>query len=96
MKVRKTARIRPESIQSSTTPVPGTKWGSNNITLNIINVSPFPSGNHKAAVNRRKSMAKTRPKNNRIDPQNKYRLGTVSKNILLDGFNQFHGAQTSP
>ena len=26
------------------------------------------------------------------DPQNKYRLGTVSKNILLEGLNRFHGA----
>ena len=25
------------------------------------------------------------------DPQTKYRLGTVSKNILLEGLNQFHG-----
>ena len=26
------------------------------------------------------------------DPQKKYSLGTVSKNILLEGLNQFHGA----
>ena len=26
------------------------------------------------------------------DPQKKYRLGTVSKNILLESLNQFHGA----
>ena len=26
------------------------------------------------------------------DPQKKYRIGTVSKNILLEGLNQFHGA----
>ena len=26
------------------------------------------------------------------DPQKKYRLGTVSKNILLEGLNKFHGA----
>ena len=30
--------------------------------------------------------------NNTNDPQNKYRLGTVSKVILLQGLNQFHGA----
>ena len=30
--------------------------------------------------------------NNTNDPQKKYRLGTVSKNILLEGFNRFHGA----
>ena len=26
------------------------------------------------------------------DPQKKYLLGTVSKNILLEGLNRFHGA----
>ena len=30
--------------------------------------------------------------NNTNDPQKKYRLGRVSKNILLEGLNQFHGA----
>ena len=30
------------------------------------------------------------------DPQKKYRLGTVSKNILLEGLNRFHDAPTSP
>ena len=30
--------------------------------------------------------------NNTNDPQKKYRLGTVSKNILLEGLNPFHGA----
>ena len=43
-----------ESIQSSTTPVKGTKWESNKITINITNkskkVSPFPSGDHKAFI----------------------------------------------
>ena len=29
---------------------------------------------------------------NTYDPQKKYYLGTVSKNILLKGLNQFHGA----
>ena len=44
-----------ESIQSSTTPVPGYQMESNNITINITNrsqeVSPFHSGDHKAAMN---------------------------------------------
>ena len=30
--------------------------------------------------------------NNTNDPQKKYRLGTVSKNILLEGLNRFHDA----
>ena len=28
-------------------------------------------------------------------PQTKYRLGTVSKNILLEGLNWFHGTNTT-
>ena len=54
-------------------------------------VSPFPAGGNKAAMNRRKCMRNTGHKNTN-DPQKKYRLGTVSKNILLEGLNQFHGA----
>ena len=34
--------------------------------------------------------------NNTNDPQKKYLLGTVSKNILLESLNQFHGVPTSP
>ena len=30
------------------------------------------------------------------NPQQKYRLGAVSKTILLEGLNQFHGVPTSP
>ena len=33
--------------------------------------------------------------NNTNDPQKKYRLRTVSKNILLEGLNQFYGASFS-
>ena len=35
-------------------------------------------------------------RNNINDPQNKHRLGTVSKNILLEGLNRFHDTPTSP
>ena len=35
-------------------------------------------------------------RNNINDPQKKHRLGTVSKNILLEGLNQYNGAATSP
>ena len=34
-------------------------------------------------------------RNNIYDPQKKNRLGTVCKNILLEGLNQFNGAPTS-
>ena len=36
-------------------------------------------------------MNKTQDVNNTNEPQKKYHLGTVSNNILLEGFNQFHG-----
>ena len=53
------------------------------IRININNksqeVSPFPAGDHKAAMNRRKSMRNTRHTLNINDPLKKYRLGTVSK-----------------
>ena len=65
VKVRKTARTRNRYNQ-----VPhlsqDTKWKSNKITINITNksqeVSPFSSGDHKAAINRRESMTNTRHK----------------------------------
>ena len=41
-----------------------TTWESNKDTINITNksqeVSPFPAGDHKAAMNRRESMRNTR------------------------------------
>ena len=56
--------------------------------LNIKNkdqkVTPFPD--HKAAINR---AWQTQYINNTNDPQKKDRLKTVSKNILLQGLNQF-------
>ena len=35
-------------------------------------------------------------RNNINDPQKKHRLGTVSKNMLLEDVNRSHGAPTSP
>ena len=62
-KVRKTAMVinlydqEPHLSQN-------TKWESNKITINITNnsqrVSPFPIGDHKAAVNGRESMVNIR------------------------------------
>ena len=62
-KIRKTARFRNQYNQ-----VPhlsqDTKLESNKITINITNksqeVSPFPSGDHKAAINSRQSITNTR------------------------------------
>ena len=71
-----------------------TTWESNRNIININNksqeVSPFPAGDHKAVIYRRKSMRNTRHKNTN-DPQKKYRFGTVSKHISLEGLNQFYG-----
>ena len=82
-----------ETIQSSTAPDPGHHMRKYQNTINITNksqeVSPFPAGDHKAAVNRRKCMRNT------TYITQKYHLGTVSKNILLEGLNRFHGALTS-
>ena len=64
-KVRKTAKIRkrynqvPHLTQDST-------WESNKNTIKITNksqeVSPFPAGDHRAAMNRRESMRNKRHK----------------------------------
>ena len=35
-------------------------------------------------------------RNNINVPQERHLFGTVSKNILLEGFNRFNGAPTSP
>ena len=71
---RKTTKIRKRYNQ-----VPhqthDTTWKSNKNTINITNkcqgVSPFPAGDHKAAMNRHESMRNTRHKNT-IDPQKKW------------------------
>ena len=57
-----------ESIQSSTTPDPGYHMGIKvtksqlDITHKSQEVSPFPAGDHKAAMNRCESMTNTRHK----------------------------------
>ena len=56
-------------------------------------VSPFPAGDQKAQIKRRAQRHnKHKTEKNINDPQKKYRLGTVSKIILLEGLNRFHGA----
>ena len=53
-------------------------------------VSHFTAGDHMAKINRR-TQRHNKHKTEKNDPQKKYHLGTVSKNILLEGLNQFHG-----
>ena len=64
-KVRKTARIKNRYNQGPHLSQ-DTKWESNKITINITikgqEVSPFPSGDHNAAMNRRESMTNLRHK----------------------------------
>ena len=81
MKVRKTVKIRKRYNQvPHLTQV--TTLESNKNTINITykskEVSPFPPGDHEAAMNRRESMRNTR-RINTTDSQKMYRLGTVSK-----------------
>ena len=65
LKVRKAAKIRNRYNQvPHLTPV--TTWESDKNTIRHQNksqeVSPFPAGDHKAAMNRRESMRNTRHK----------------------------------
>ena len=60
-------------------------WESYRITRKHHNeesqeASPFPTGDHEAAMNRLDSMVK-KNLNNKKDPQKKHRLGTVSNKI---------------
>ena len=59
IKVRKMAKIRKRYNQVSNL-TQYTTWESNNATINITNkdqeVSPFPAGDHKAAMNRRENI----------------------------------------
>ena len=61
-----------------------TNWKVTNSQSDTTNgsqeASPFPAGHHKAHVNRRAQRHnKHKTEKNIKDPQNKYRLGTVSK-----------------
>ena len=58
-------------------------------------VSPFPTGDHKAPIYGRERKHNKKDINNKNDPQKKHRLGTVSI-FLLDDLNRFHGAPSSP
>ena len=72
-----------ESIQSSTSSDPGYQWVSKQVTTKHQQTDVHES-------------ITKQERNNINGPQKKHRLGTVSKNILLDGLNLFNGAPTSP
>ena len=99
IKVRRRAKIRnrynqaPHLTQDTNGKVTTSQL---DITNDRQEVSPFPAGEHKASINRRTQSIKKQDRNNINDPQKKHRLGMVSKNIVLEGLNKFHGVPTSP
>ena len=90
-----------ESIQSSTTPDPEYQWECDNITIRHhkreSRGQPFPS-RWPQGINRqtRTKAYQNQDRYNINDPPKKLGLGTVSKNILLEGLNWIHGPPTSP
>ena len=99
MKVRKRAKIRNRYNQAPQL-TQDTNGKVTTSQIDIANeskeVSPFPAGEHKASIHRDARKHYKQDKNNINDPQKKHRLGTVSKNNLLEGLNRFHGAPSSP
>ena len=91
IKIRKSAKIRnrynqaPLLTQDTNEKVTTSQLDTTNESQEV---SSFPAGDHKASINRRAHEIITKQDRN---PQKKHRLGTVSTNILLEGFNQFHG-----
>ena len=81
IKVRMVAKIRNPYNQAPFL-TQDTTWKSDKNTNKSQEVSPFPAGYHKAAMNRRECMPNTTN-----DPKKKYRLGMVRKNNLLEGLN---------
>ena len=90
-----------ELIHSSTTPDPGYRWESDNVTIRHHKRKPrgqpFPSmvTTRHQQTDVHESITK-QDRNNINDPQKKHHLGTVRKNILQEGLNRFNGAPTSP
>ena len=81
--MKKERRQRSGIDKSSTTPDPGYHMGSNKNTINIKS----PALSQQATTRQQWADAKalkTQDTKNTNDPQKKYRLGTVSKNILLE------------
>ena len=88
-----------ESIQSSTTPDPGYQLESDNVTIRHHKREPRGKPFQQVTTGHQQTDAHEsitkQDRNNLKDPQKKHRLGTVSKNILLEGLNRFDGAPTS-
>ena len=100
LKVRKRAKIKnrhnqaPHLTLDTNGKVTTSQW---DITNESQKVSPYPAGDHTRHQQTEVHESITKQDINNInDPQKKHRLGTVSKNILLEGLNRFNGAPTSP
>ena len=99
LKVRKRAKIRnrynqaPHLTQDTNGKVTKAQL---DITTESQEVSPSPAGDHKASQTDVHESITKQDRNNINAPQKKHRLGTVSKNILLEGINRFNGTRTSP
>ena len=82
MKVSKGAKIRnrynqvPHLTQDTNGKVINSQ---SDITNESQEVSPFPTGDHKAHINRRTQRHSKNKKKSINNPQKKHRLGTVSK-----------------
>ena len=87
-----------ESIQLSTTPDPGYQWESDNVTIRHHKREPVLTQQvttRHQQTDVHESITK-QDRNNINDQQKKHRIGTVSKNLLLEGLNRLNGAPTSP
>ena len=90
-----------ESIQSSTTPDPGYLWVSENVTIRHYKREPRGQPFNQQAITKHQQTdvhesTTKQDRNNKDDLQKEHRLGTVSKNILLESLNRFNGAPNSP
>ena len=87
MKVRKRAKIRnwynqtPHLTQETNGKVTTSQIDITNVSQEV---SPFPADDHKASTSVHESITK-QDRNKINEPQKKHHLGTVSKNILLEG-----------
>ena len=82
-KIRKRHNQVPHLTQDTT-------WESDKTQLNITNESQHVTTRQQWTDAK---VWQTQNIYNTNDPQKKYRIGTVSKTILLEGLSRFHGAR---
>ena len=77
------------------------QWETDNVTIKTSQTRDMRSALSQQVTTRHQQKdvhenITKQDRNNINDPQKKHRLGTFSKNILLEGLNRFNGAPTSP